>query len=122
MRAAKLFTALARFGGLAFEAIARLALAPSPGICLLTAAIVLLRRARVDQSASARFALLGGQRGQDDDGLGWRRRHRLRGREGRGRRRGGKRRLGSGRSNGRWRGGGRRRRRPLGGGRFSRRQ
>ena len=70
MRAAKLFIALARFGGLAFEAIARLALAPSPGIRLLAAAIVLLRRTRVDQRPGARFALLGAQGGQDDTGLG----------------------------------------------------
>ena len=74
MRAAKLFVALARFGGLAFEAITRLALAPGRGIRLLTAAIVLLRRTRVDQGARPRFALLGAQGGQDDTGLGgWRR-------------------------------------------------
>ena len=48
LRAAKLFVALARFGGLAFEAVARLALAPRLGLRLLAAAVLLLARPRVD--------------------------------------------------------------------------
>ena len=71
--AAQLLVALARFGGLAFDAVARLALAPSLGVRLLTAAVLLLLGARVDERAGARLALLGGQRGQDDAGLGRRR-------------------------------------------------
>ena len=114
MRAAKLFIALARFGGLAFEAITRLALAPSPGICLLAAAIVLLRRTRVDQRPGACFALLGAQGGQDDAGFGRWRSSRLGGRDRSGPRRGGK--------GGSWRRPGARRRSSRGRGGFGRRQ
>ena len=82
--AAKLLVALARLGGLAFKAIARLALAPSPGVRLLAAAVLLLLRARVDQRPGARLALLGRQSGQHDAGLGRRRRGGLGGRDRRG--------------------------------------
>ena len=68
--AAKLLVALARFGGLAFEAVARLALAPRLGLRLLAAAILLLARPRVEQRPGARLALLGRQGGQHDAGLG----------------------------------------------------
>ena len=118
MRAAKLFVALARFGSLAFEAITRLALTPSPGICLLAAAIVLLRRTRIDQRSGARFALLGAQGGQDDAGLGRWRCGRLGRRDRSGPGRGGKR----ARSSRRRRGGRRRRRSSRSRGRFGRRQ
>ena len=89
LRAAKFFVALARFGGLALEALARLALAPRLGLGLLAAAILLLARARVDQRPGARFALLRGQGGQDDAGLGRRRSGRFGGRGGGWPRRGG---------------------------------
>ena len=82
--AAKLFVALARLGGLAFKAIARLALAPGPGVRLLAAAVLLLLRPRVDERPGARLALLGGQGGQHHPGLGRGRRGRFR-RRGRGR-------------------------------------
>ena len=70
LSAAKFFVALARLGGLAFKAVARLALAPSPGVRLLAAAVLLLLRPRVDERPGARLALLGSQSGQDDSGLG----------------------------------------------------
>ena len=60
--ATKLFLALARFGGLAFEAVARLALAPGSGLRFLAAAILLFVRPRVVQRPGARLALLVGQR------------------------------------------------------------
>ena len=92
--AAKLFVALARLGGLAFKAIARLALAPSLGVRLLAAAVLLLPRARVDERPGARLALLGGQGGQHHAGLGRRRSGRLRRRGGGRPRRAGENRLG----------------------------
>src|SRR5208282_1233428 len=58
LSAAKFLLALARFGGLAFEAVARLALAPRLGLGLLTAAIPLLARASIKKSPVARLALL----------------------------------------------------------------
>src|SRR5208282_2710986 len=58
LSAAKFLLALARFGGLAFEAVARLALAPRLGLGLLTAAILLLARASIKKSPVARLALL----------------------------------------------------------------
>ncbi len=73
-----LLVALARFGGVAFGAFARLALAAHLGLGLLAAAVLFLAGARVEKRPGARFPLLGGQRRQDDAGLGRRRRARTR--------------------------------------------
>ena len=93
LRAAKLLLALARLRGLAFEAVARLALAPGLGLRPLAAAILLLLRAGVAQRPGARLALLVRQSRQDDAGLGRRWRGRLRRRGGGGPRGAGKRRF-----------------------------
>ena len=70
LRAAKLFLALARFGGLALDPITRLALPARLGLGFLPAAVFLLTRAGVEKRTIARLALLGGQRRQHDAGLG----------------------------------------------------
>src|SRR5437763_477689 len=76
------FLALARLGRLAFGPLARFALATRLGLGLLTSAVLLFARPRVEQRPSTCFALLGGQGREDDAGLG-------RGRHGRPRRSGG---------------------------------
>ena len=73
LRAAQLLLALARFRGVAFEAVAGLAFAPGLGVRLLAAAILLLMHARIVERPRARLSLLGRKGGKHDAGLGRRR-------------------------------------------------
>ncbi len=68
--APELLLTLARFGGLAFGAFARLAFAAHLRLRLLTATVLFLAGPRVEERARARVALLGCKRRQDDAGLG----------------------------------------------------
>ena len=74
---AQLLLALARLRRLTFAPLARLALATYFGLAFLTTTVLLLARPRVEERPCSGFALLGGQRRQDDTRLGRRRRGRL---------------------------------------------
>jgi hypothetical protein len=63
LRSAEFFVTPACFTRLPFEAVACFALAPGLGFRLLTAPILLLMRACVEERAVARLALFGGQGG-----------------------------------------------------------
>jgi hypothetical protein len=76
--ATQFFVALARLGGFALDALARLALGAKLRLGFLPATILVFARAGADKRVGARLALFFGQCMQDDAGL-WRRR-RLRGR------------------------------------------